>query len=189
MATPVEIAALRMTRFLASVPRKQKTHDYLASMPRRERIVVTADDYAGLTKTEARQAGKTAERDAARYRLWEERGKPPSPPRIDRMRPRARPPAEPGLLLRLAEIQDFKCSLCGRELAFDTEPSDPARATVDHVTPLSLGGKNDGNRLACHLRCNNQKGNSPPTIGELSLLESVNEALSRTSTRPSEQSA
>lgn len=71
-----ELCALRMTRTLARQPRKKVSRDYLASLPKREAIVVSPDEFGGLAR-----AGVIAE--------------PPAPPepaptseRKDRLRPR-----------------------------------------------------------------------------------------------------
>ena len=55
------------------------------------------------------------------------------------------------------------CHLCGYTLNLTTKHPDPRYASIDHVTPLALGGTNDlaNLRLAC-LECNLKKGATLP---------------------------
>lgn len=81
------------------------------------------------------------------------------------------------LLYRIAKIQGFKCILCGGGMLFGAHPNDPHRASVDHVIPRSLGGRDHNNRLAAHKGCNTDKASSPPTGCELIWLQFVNAEL------------
>lgn len=172
-ADPLELAAARMTRFLAKKPRSAKTRAYLDTLPKRKRIIVTAEDYPRVSRADARLDYELQKiRDAQRYVDWERRGKPPSPsvePRKDRVRPRRGhdPHRE-----RLYRAQDGMCGLCGGEIY------DPREGTLDHVIPRALGGRNAGNLLLAHGRCNNAKADRPPTSRELATLAEVNERLS-----------
>jgi 5-methylcytosine-specific restriction endonuclease McrA len=172
---PLELAAARMTRFLARQPRSAKTRAYLASLPKRGKIVVKPEDYPLVTRSDALADYRLQLiRDAQRYADWERRGKPPSPtvaPRKDRMRPRRGhdPHRE-----RLYRAQEGKCGLCGGEIF------DPRGATLDHVIPRALGGRNFENLLLAHKRCNNLKADRPPTSCELETLAAVNERLAKT---------
>jgi len=51
------------------------------------------------------------------------------------------------------------CQICGKPVDYNKNPEDPRGATIDHVVPLSLGGKHhpDNCQLA-HRRCNSIKG-------------------------------
>jgi len=51
------------------------------------------------------------------------------------------------------------CQICNKPVAYDKNPKDPMGATIDHITPLSKGGKHhpDNCQLA-HRRCNSFKG-------------------------------
>ena len=58
---------------------------------------------------------------------------------------------------------DKTCYLCG--IAIDTTPHflAPTSRTVDHITPISRGGKHDLDNLAFACRkCNLRKGNKTP---------------------------
>lgn len=105
-------------------------------------------------------------RDDARYAAWEARGKPPSPSvprRTDRLRPRA------STCFLLVEAQEGLCGICGQRLG--------DLVTIDHVVPLSRGGRNVGNRMAAHSACNSMKADRMPTKRELERLAKVNERL------------
>lgn len=169
----LELAAARMTRTLARSGRKAKTRAYVASLPKRKKIVVTPDDYPLITRAQAKYDNALQKiRDEARYADWVKRGKPPSPttPRKDRRRPRAVQTSDP-MRVHLYHAQDGNCGLCGYPLG------DPVRETIDHVIPRALGGRNVGNRLLAHGACNNQKADRPPTFHELETLARVNERL------------
>ncbi len=50
------------------------------------------------------------------------------------------------------------CSICGLPIPFCVDPKYPLFGTVDHVVPLSLGGKNvTANRAPAHRLCNQIK--------------------------------
>lgn len=51
------------------------------------------------------------------------------------------------------------CQICGKLVDYNKSPEDPMGATIDHVVPLSIGGKHhpDNCQLA-HRRCNSIKG-------------------------------
>ena len=55
------------------------------------------------------------------------------------------------------------CQICGKSVAYDKSPENPMGATIDHITPLSKGGKHhpDNCQLA-HRRCNSIKGAAMP---------------------------
>lgn len=183
-----ELAAARMTRFLNSKPRHAKTRSYLATLPKRQRIVVHPLDYPDISRAEAKKAkALQAARDAKRYAQWELRGKPPSPtaPRKDRIRPRSRAHvAQSPLLHRIAEIQGMACSICGDAVLLSGEINHPHLASFDHVVPRAHGGRDDKNRLVAHRECNTRKADRPPTACELLLLEAVNAALAQGDRNP-----
>ena len=52
------------------------------------------------------------------------------------------------------------CALCGMPLDKTIKYPDPMSISIDHIIPLSLGGKSTIDNLqAAHLICNKQKGN------------------------------
>lgn len=55
------------------------------------------------------------------------------------------------------------CALCSSVVDFSLKYPNPMAATVDHVVPITRGGRNvrDNTQLA-HARCNTSKGNRPP---------------------------
>ena len=59
------------------------------------------------------------------------------------------------------------CSLCGLRIPNYIASSDhPLFGTIDHVIPLSRGGKNTAdNRKPAHQLCNRMKGNAHPPTG------------------------
>lgn len=175
---PLELAAARMSRFLARNPRSAKTRAYLASLPPRKKgVAVSPADYPRPLEPEAgwRERILRELRDAQRYADWEARGKPPSPSlpaktRKDRRRPRV--VGSETLRVRLYEAQDGLCGLCGGEMG-------PHDATIDHVVPRAHGGRNAGNVLLAHSKCNEVKGSRPPRASELALLAKVNARLAQ----------
>ena len=58
------------------------------------------------------------------------------------------------------ERDKWKCKLCGKKVNKDHRHPHPMSASIDHIIPLSKGGKHtkDNVRLA-HLRCNVSRGN------------------------------
>jgi 5-methylcytosine-specific restriction endonuclease McrA len=172
-----EIAAARMTRFLARKPRHRKTRAYLQTLPKRAPITVRPEDYQlSISRSDARlSAVAKLIRDVQRYAEWVARGKPTSSsiPRKDRRRPRAAHKAEP-LRVRLHLAQAGACGLCGGRL-------ERGRGTLDHVVPRARGGGNIGNLLLAHGRCNHAKADRMPTQMELDMLAAVNAVLARDS--------
>lgn len=56
-----------------------------------------------------------------------------------------------------------RCHLCGGAVTLGDETAD-TYATIDHMVPLSRGGKDTlGNLALAHLGCNTMKGNRLPT--------------------------
>lgn len=167
----LELAARRMTATLARQPRRGKARAYMATLPKRPKVVVSADDYPLIVRPNNDNVLQKI-RDEVRYADWVARGKPPSPsaPRRDRLRPRARQGGNP-FRIYLYHAQDGNCGLCGNPIG------DPCEGTIDHVVPRALGGRNVGNRLLAHGLCNNQKADRPPTMHELEALARVNERL------------
>lgn len=72
-----------------------------------------------------------------------------------------------GLRQRLYEAQRGYCYLCGRRMAPLDEVGVLNRATLDHITPLAMGGQKAGNNVAmAHLKCNMAKADREPTACE-----------------------
>ena len=80
------------------------------------------------------------------------------------------------ILVRLYENQNHCCSYCGRNtiLPSDLKDSDDKllMATVDHIVPLSKGGKSNGSNyvMSCD-RCNNLKGDTDEETFRYALKE------------------
>ena len=66
---------------------------------------------------------------------------------------------------RLLAAQDYRCAGCSARFApAPASLADPERASIDHVTPKSRGGLSQmDNYLLKHRRCNEGKGDLPPT--------------------------
>lgn len=69
---------------------------------------------------------------------------------------------------RLWEFGEGLCLLCHKPIV------DEEHVTLDHVVPKAEGGKEAGNFLPAHTKCNNRKGNRMPTGCELIWLEVIN---------------
>lgn len=60
----------------------------------------------------------------------------------------------------LARREGWTCALCGKPI--DPKARGRQGATVDHIIPLSLGGKGGlKNCQLAHSYCNNKRGNKP----------------------------
>lgn len=72
---------------------------------------------------------------------------------------------------KMYDAQDGRCYLCNDEMhVYD--------CTIEHVVPLSLGGKDKlSNKLLAHGRCNAEKANRMPTKNELSYLQEVHNKM------------
>jgi 5-methylcytosine-specific restriction endonuclease McrA len=70
------------------------------------------------------------------------------------------------------ERDGYVCRYCGVTTRLDVADNHPQRATVDHVTPVCLGGSHDLDNLttACW-DCNNKKGHMPPPLPEPTIAE------------------
>ena len=91
-------------------------------------------------------------------------------PRKDRRRPKA---MQEGLIKRRFRQQNGRCYLCDRDLIPARHNHDDA-ISIEHVTPIALGGTNtDDNKLLAHRRCNSYKSSREPTDRELSYLAHI----------------
>lgn len=70
--------------------------------------------------------------------------------------------------LKVFERDNWVCYLCGKLTSLDAK--DPlARASIDHVTPIVLGGHHSWeNVMTTHLRCNLEKSDNLPTLEQFS---------------------
>jgi 5-methylcytosine-specific restriction endonuclease McrA len=76
----------------------------------------------------------------------------------------------------LIKLQDNLCAICGKNI--DKNDFGSSYATLDHVIPLSLGGKDKvGNLVVVHKKCNFYKSNDIPTGCEILWLLVVNSKL------------
>lgn len=58
------------------------------------------------------------------------------------------------------ERDAWVCGICGRPVDKALTYPDPMSASVDHITPISLGGAHTPENVRCtHLRCNVRRGN------------------------------
>lgn len=58
----------------------------------------------------------------------------------------------------LADWQKWKCYLCGKPISKKTKVPDSLSLTLDHLVPLSLGGRHSyANCAAAHFGCNSKK--------------------------------
>lgn len=67
--------------------------------------------------------------------------------------------SEPYTLAEIATRDDYRCGLCGGQVAMSAERFDPLAPVIDHVVPLACGGSDlrDNVQLA-HFFCNGSKG-------------------------------
>jgi 5-methylcytosine-specific restriction endonuclease McrA len=58
------------------------------------------------------------------------------------------------------ERDDYTCQLCGEKVLLDVKHNHSAAPTIDHIVPLSKGGKHERINVQCaHYGCNVSKGN------------------------------
>lgn len=87
-------------------------------------------------------------------------------------------------LKTLCEVQGRMCAYCFEHMSrkrrlgdgprCHEKPLNPRRATIEHVLPRRLGGRDFGNVVAAHSCCNDKKGGRAPTGCELIALAWVN---------------
>lgn len=73
------------------------------------------------------------------------------------------------LFKKLFRLQDGKCIICGKFMS-GVRTTEPYKftATIEHVVPLSQGGKNMDNILLSCCGCNNSRGHKPiPKINKV----------------------
>lgn len=65
-----------------------------------------------------------------------------------------------GILEELCEAQKWRCAYCSRSMRRKPRPDKPwLTATIDHVLPISRGGRNQRHNLAAACQgCNQAKG-------------------------------
>jgi 5-methylcytosine-specific restriction endonuclease McrA len=69
------------------------------------------------------------------------------------MRPR-------GLKAELFDLQNGMCWICGKQMREFANPNHLLAPSIDHIVPLSKGGKNHAsNKLLAHRQCNSERGN------------------------------
>ena len=75
-----------------------------------------------------------------------------------------RAPGRPVLsVYQLAERDGCRCNICGRKVDLHLSGRAKYGPTIDHLTPISLGGTNDADNLAlAHRLCNSARGNRDP---------------------------
>lgn len=60
---------------------------------------------------------------------------------------------------QIGSLAGYLCRYCGRKTKRNGHDEDPLQFTLDHMTPLSRGGRWNRANLACCCReCNNRKG-------------------------------
>lgn len=65
-------------------------------------------------------------------------------------------------LSRIYQRDRGVCQLCGKRISRRFAPPDPRSATLDHIVPLSLGGRHASENVQlAHFGCNARKGNRP----------------------------
>lgn len=189
-----EECAKRMTRFLARPPRNKKTRDYLKTLPKRPKVVVTPDEFQPTTKPAPILAKAKGGEVIAQFTLPLRRdrvrpGRRPKTPSLWNCRPDgrhrqdwSRPATDRAFRdmlvtfvqrLLLHEAQEGRCGLCGAAM------EGPAcNLSIDHVIPRSLLYRDElGNLLLCHHECNGRKTNDRPTGCEMVWLLNVNARL------------
>jgi 5-methylcytosine-specific restriction endonuclease McrA len=80
----------------------------------------------------------------------------------------------------LARVQDGRCYICvaaGVDMGLARFGEGSLRAVLEHVHPISRGGKNAGNIAAAHAKCDAAKGDRLPTRAELAALATINAGL------------
>jgi len=69
---------------------------------------------------------------------------------------------------QLWEEQNGCCWWCGKEIDLYLDPNHPLAATIDHLIPVSVGGKDVlSNLVVAHRVCNEARGNRMPPASAL----------------------
>ena len=77
----------------------------------------------------------------------------------------------------LIQVQDGRCYICiaaGVSRGLARFGDGDLRPVLEHVHPVSRGGKNWNNVAAAHTKCDKTKGNRLPTRAELYALAQIN---------------
>jgi 5-methylcytosine-specific restriction endonuclease McrA len=62
----------------------------------------------------------------------------------------------------LAKRDNWRCALCGKRVRMDKNAPHPLSATIDHIIPLSQGGRHEWRNVQlAHFVCNSRKGDRP----------------------------
>lgn len=88
------------------------------------------------------------------------------------------------IMAELNAVQHGRCYICERTMG-----EGAAKRTLDHVVPISLGGKTHRNVALCCWRCNNIKGGHFPTPAQQTRLDEINDALRGLSPRRQSQAS
>jgi len=187
----LELCAVRMTKLLNTAPRRAVTRAYVATLPKRKKpVTVSPEEFERAKCIAADVVASAAKRSETMPQVTPVASDAPSQ-RSDKLRPKARngkmrrrlvpPEAVHGLM----RVQGRLCASCGHMM---WEPKEfgagEIRATIDHVIPLVLGGKDAlGNIVAMHSKCNNKKGGRLPNGCELIWLLAVNSRMGASPTR------
>lgn len=148
-----ELCAQRLTRTLARQPRKRVSRAYLASLPKRDKIIVSPEEFGPLPERVAKGPAKTTAG---------EHGQPATARRKDRLRPSKKTEFHRegrAMLAKHLHAQQDRCAYCNCPLEKNPIPAEWHRkATLDHVVPRSSGGAHSlENTVAACLGCNSAK--------------------------------
>lgn len=203
MASPEE----RMARFLARPPRSKKTRAYLESLqsapprPKPTFVMIHEPKHYGCftepmqppkkSEDQYKAAMKRVRRILKRYPLTPA---PPMPPLTIPVREEVeskragikgriirRGGTDPDLAI-IAKLQAQRCILCGERFDLSLPRVglgivNEMIATIEHVIPRARGGRQRGNKLVTHRRCNALKADAMPNGCELIWLAAVNARL------------
>ena len=60
--------------------------------------------------------------------------------------------------LEIFERDKWRCHLCGKRISKSADRKAPDGATIDHLLPIALGGRDEpANVAAAHNKCNREK--------------------------------
>lgn len=60
--------------------------------------------------------------------------------------------------LEIFERDKWRCHLCGKKVSKSADRKAPTGATIDHLLPIALGGRDEPANVACaHNQCNREK--------------------------------
>lgn len=148
-------------------------------------MTTKADRIRWLADLSAERRAMREQGSDARYAIWAQTYVP-QPVRHSAYKPntarvkRPKGSARAAMTARLVVIQEDRCYICiaaGEAEGISRFGDGALRPVLEHVQPISRGGRNERNVAAAHAMCDAIKGSRAPTRNELFALALINDGL------------